>query len=96
MTSVDKEAQSIKTGIYKVTQGEYNGAALFLVDISAPEESEFVYLTIYNPESEDSHEVSLGEWLQIAKEDSLEWQEDIPNEIKDKLLEGSFARITGL
>lgn len=79
---------SIKTGIYKVTKGQYENAALFLVDIIEPEESEFVYLTIYNPDSEESHEIALEEWQAMSCEDGLEWDSPIPYDIKDQYLHG--------
>lgn len=86
-----------KPGIYLVTQGEYKDAAIFLIEISDPEESDFTYMTIFNPETEDSHEVSSEEWLVMAEEDGLKWQSDIPNEIKDIYLKGgNFAAIDGL
>ena len=88
--------QEFPTGIYKVTKGEYSGAALFLVEVSDPEESEFVYLTIYNPDSEESHEITLDEWKIMLDEDDLEWIEEIPEEIKDQYLTGGFGLIAGL
>jgi len=85
-----------KTGVYMVTQGQFEGAALFLIEISDPEESDFTYMTIFNPESEESHEVAFDEWLEMAKQDGLTWKSEIPNEVKDKYLKGSFALIDGL
>lgn len=83
-------------GIYEVTQGEYQGAALFLIDVSEPEDSEFVYLSIYNPDSKDTHEIVLDEWIEMMNEDGLKRVADIPDEIKDEFLTGSFGFIDGL
>ena len=88
--------EMFKPGIYRVTQGQYQGAALFLIEVSDPEESEFTYLTIYNPDSKESHEVTSEEWLVMAKEDGLVWAEEIPDEVKDEYLTGGFALINGL
>jgi len=85
-----------KPGIYLVTLGQYKGAAIFLIEVSEPEESDFIYMTIFNPESNDSHEISLDEWLLMIKEDGLEWKSDIPNEVKDMYLKGSFSLVDGL
>jgi len=87
-TQKSNQHAHIKTGVYKVTKGEYINAALFLVDITEPEESEFVYLTIYNPDSEKSHEIALDEWLAMSSEDGLEWDSVIPDDIKDQYLHG--------
>ena len=89
-------SSDIATGIYEVTQGEYKGAAIFLIEVSEPEESEFVYLTIYNPDTEESHEVTLDAWNVMCTEDKLERVSDIPEEIKDKFLTGGFGLINGL
>lgn len=92
--SINEESQ--KPGIYEVTQGQYQGAAIFLIEVSEPEESEFIYLTIYNPDSKESHEISLDEWNLMLAEDGLTWKQDIPDEIKDQYLTGGFGLIAGL
>ena len=92
MRAIDK----YPLGIYEVTQGEYKGAALFLIDVSEPEDSEFVYLSIYNPESKDTHEIVLDEWIEMVNEDGLKRASDIPDEIKDEFLTGRFGFIDGL
>ncbi len=84
------------TGIYKVTRGEYIDAAIFLVEISEPEESDFIYLTIFNPDSNESHEITLDEWNAMSDEDGLIWTSEIPNEIKDQYTNGEFGLIEGL
>ncbi len=54
------EKPKIRTGTYKVTKGEYQSAELIVTKVESPEESEFVYLTIYNPDSDESHKIELG------------------------------------
>ncbi|MDX1352254.1 MAG: hypothetical protein R3254_04525 [Thiomicrorhabdus sp.] len=88
--------KGFKPGIYEVTHGEYQGAAIFLVEVSEPEESDFIYMTIFNPGTEENHEISFEEWLVMVDEDGLVWRSDIPNDIKDKYLEGTFSLIDGL
>ena len=88
--------QDFNPGIYLVTKGQYEGAAIFLIEISEPEESEFVYMTIFNPESEESHEISFEEWMVMNNEDGLTWSSEIPDDIKDLYLQGSFSLIKGL
>jgi len=88
--------QEFPTGIYEVTQGEYTGAAIFLVEVSDPEESEFVYLTIYNPESKESHEITFDGWKLMQTEDGLKWADEIPEKIKDQYMTGGFGLIAGL
>lgn len=85
-----------KPGVYRVTQGQFKDAAIFLVEVSDPEESDFTYMTIYNPDSKESHEVTSEEWQIMAKEDALVWDSEIPNEIKDAYISGGFGLITGL
>ncbi|WP_319379655.1 hypothetical protein [Thiomicrorhabdus sp.] len=86
-----------KTGIYQVTMGEYVGAAILVMDVSDPQESDFTYLTIYNPDSGDEHEITHDEWQLMVKEDGLEWKQEIPNEIKDQyLFKQSHANIADL
>lgn len=87
----------LKTGVYKATKGDYEGAALFLMDVSTPEESEFTYLTIFNPESNESHELTMLDWEEMVKLDGLEWVDDVSIEIKDQYLNrASFAHLEGL
>jgi len=88
--------QDVKPGIYLVTKGQYEGAAIFLIEVSEPEESEFVYMTIFNPENEGSHEISFDEWNIMTKEDGLTWNSEIPDEVKDLYLKGNIALIKGL
>ena len=90
------QLNEFKPGVYEVTQGQYQGAALFLVEVSEPEESEFIYMTVFNPESEESHEISSAEWLAMVKEDGLSWKSGIPDEVKDMYLKGGFSLIDGL
>ena len=86
-----------KIGVYKATTGEFAGAAMFLVDVNTPDESEFIYFTIFNPESEATHELTEQDWQEITQADGLEWTEELPLEIKDKFLfKKSFAGIAGL
>ena len=40
-------------------------------------------LTIYNPGSDENHEIELDEWLVMTNEDGLKWDSAIPNEIED-------------
>ncbi|WP_040725036.1 hypothetical protein [Thiomicrorhabdus sp. Kp2] len=87
---------NFKPGVYEVTHGDYQGAAIFLIEVSEPEESEFVYMTIFNPGSEESHEISFDEWVVMVDEDGLIWRSEIPDEIKDMYLEGSFSTIDNL
>lgn len=90
-------SEEIKAGIYKVTQGEFSGAAILVMDVSTPDEAEFCYLTIYNPETKDSHELTEFDWQEMSEVDGLEWQQEIPEEIKDEFLfKKSFASIPGL
>ncbi|MBF6056884.1 MULTISPECIES: hypothetical protein [Thiomicrorhabdus] len=90
-------SENIKTGIYEVTVGEYVGAAILLMDVSDPEESEFVYLTIFNPDTGEDHEITNDEWKEMVQEDGLQWIEDIPDEIKDQyLFKQSHANIADL
>ncbi|WP_029407550.1 hypothetical protein [Thiomicrorhabdus sp. Milos-T2] len=91
-----KPLNEFKPGVYEVTQGQYQGAALFLVEVSEPEESEFIYMTAFNPESEESHEIYSEEWTAMVIEDGLSRKEDIPDEIKDMYLKGGFSLIDGL
>jgi hypothetical protein len=88
--------EDYKPGIYLVSQGQFKGAAIFLIEVSDPAESEFVYMTIFNPESKESHEISFDEWLQMVNEDGLNWSSEIPDEVKDMYLKGSFSLIEGL
>jgi len=89
--------EDFKVGIYKATAGDFAGAAIFLMDVSTPDESEICFFTIFNPETEEAHELTEQDWMDISAADSLEWQEEIPLEIKDKFLfKKSFAGIAGL
>ncbi len=87
---------SFQPGVYKVTQGEFVNAAIFVIDIAEADESTPSYLTIYNPDSQESHEVSLDDWLIMVNEDGLELAGDIPDEIKDQALSGGLGFIKGL
>ena len=53
-------------------------------------------MTIFNPESEESHEISFDEWMIMNNEDGLTWNAVIPDEVKDLYLKGSFSLIKGL
>lgn len=75
-----------KPGVYEVTLGDYKGATLYLMHVSQPEDSEFIYLTIYNPGSNDCHEVEHEEWLEMVDEDGLSWYSEIPEDIKQDFL----------
>lgn len=91
-----KTCQDFLPGIYLVTKGQYEGAAIFLIEVSEPEEDEVAYMTIFNPESEESHEIPFDEWMVMNNEDGLTWNTAIPDEVKDLYLKGSFALIKGL
>ena len=94
---MNQTIEDYKLGIYKATAGEYAGAAIFLVDVANPDESDFIYFTIFNPESEDTHELTEQDWQEISEADGLKWESEIPLEIKDKFLfKKSFAGISGL
>ncbi|GKT12934.1 MAG: hypothetical protein ISEC1_P1926 [Thiomicrorhabdus sp.] len=95
-TSSDSTKNGFKTGIYKVTKGEYIDAAIFLMEITQPEESEFTYFTVYNPDSSENHEIPMDEWQVIADEDGLTWASEIPDNIKDQYLLGSMSQMEGL
>ena len=92
----DSIKNGFKTGVYKVTQGEYIDAALFVMEINQPEESEFTYVTVYNPDSADSHEIPMDEWKVIADEDGLVWDSELPDDVKDQYLSGSMSEMEGL
>jgi len=94
--ATESELNSYKTGIYKVTKGKYIDAAIFLIDVSQPDESEFTYFTIYNPDSTDSHEIASDEWLVIVIEDGLVWHSDIPDDMKDEIMKGPFSNLADL
>nr|BDD44847.1 hypothetical protein 2 [Piscirickettsiaceae bacterium] len=83
-------------GVYKVTKGQFIGAAVFMIDMNEAEENVPAYVTIYNPDSEENHEISMPEWHAMLNEDGLERVSDIPDEIKDKCLSGGLGFIKGL
>lgn len=87
---------NIDTGIYQVTQGEFLNAAILVVDVTQPDESEFVYISIYNPESQETHEIVLDEWLEMVQLDGLKRVSDIPDEIKDQLIKVSDGDLSDL
>lgn len=87
----------IYPGIYQATIGQFKGAAIFLIDTSDVEEAQPVYLTIFNPEDNAVHEVTPAEWQEIVEMDGLQWQQAIPEKVKDQFLNRhSFAHIQGL
>ncbi|WP_130537365.1 hypothetical protein [Thiomicrorhabdus indica] len=91
------ESINLKTGIYKSTRGDFTGAALFIMDISDGEDNQPVYLTIFNPENNGVHEITPTEWQELAEADGLEWQQEIPLDVKDQFLNRhSFAHLQGL
>ena len=94
--SSETKIENPQPGIYKVTKGQYIDAAIFLIDVSQPDESEFTYLTIYNPDSQESHEVPLQEWQIIASEDGLVWTASIPDDIKDEYVQGPISSLDEL
>ncbi|BBP45956.1 hypothetical protein THMIRHAS_13290 [Thiosulfatimonas sediminis] len=90
-------SEAIKTGVYQSTCGDFAGAAILVIDVSTPDEAEFCYLTIYNPESKESHELTEYDWKEMLEIDGLQWQQEIPEAIKDEFLfKKSFASIPGL
>lgn len=88
---------TLKPGVYKSTKGDFAGAALFIVDVSDSEDNQPIYLTIFNPENNGVHEITPLEWEELAEIDGLQWEQDIPIEIKDQFLNRhSFAHLQGL
>jgi CRISPR/Cas system CSM-associated protein Csm4 (group 5 of RAMP superfamily) len=93
----NSKPEDFKLGVYQATIGDFKGGAIFLMDVSTPDESEFCFMTIFNPESEEAHELTERDWNEICEADGLVWKEEISEEIKDKFLfKKSFAAISGL
>lgn len=89
--------EKIKTGVYKATKGEFIGAALFLMDASEEENHPYDFLTVFNPESKQSHEITYEDWMEMTNLDGLEWVEEIPVAVQDAFLnKSSIAHLKGL
>lgn len=88
---------AIQTGVYRSTLGDFKGAAIFLIDTQEPDAEQPTYLTLFNPENNGVHELTLREWQELVELDGLVWQQEIPLEIKDQFLNRhSFAHLQGL
>jgi len=87
----------IKPGIYQATKGEFSGAALMVIAVTDSEQTGNLYLSIYNPENKESHELTQFDWQEMTDADGLEWVSEIPVEIQDEYLnKDSVAHLKGL
>lgn len=80
-----------RTGVYKVTKGEFKGHLEFVVEVAG--DRNFFIFTLFNPKTGDAQEFTSTDWQEFKKRDRLKRQGPVPESIMKDFLETGITFI---